>query len=200
VGVSPTEHLIPNVHLPESARDSLRAKLPWPLESTPFAVLNPSAHSPIARWPVEYFLRLTDWLEKELTLKPVFVGADATDFPISAEARHLNLAGQTNLAELGWLLKHARVAITRDTGPSHLAAAVDCPVVVIFGRTAPLYGPTRWRPLTEKAIIVTKPVVRKRWESQNRYWHRSFAAITVEEVMAAVGQVLVSTSSGHKIR
>jgi ADP-heptose:LPS heptosyltransferase len=194
VGLPPTEHFAANVQLPESARDSLRAKLPWPLESTPFAVLNPSAHSPIARWPVEYFLRLADWLDKELNLKPVFVGADVTDPMVGSGTRHLNLAGRTNLAELGWLLKCARVSITRDTGPSHLAAAVGCPVVVIFGRTAPLYGPTRWRPLTEKAIIVTKPVPRRLWESRGGYWRRSFAAITVEEVMAAVRQILGSTT------
>ncbi|MGO9610829.1 MAG: glycosyltransferase family 9 protein [Verrucomicrobiia bacterium] len=193
VGLPQPEHLTPNVHLPVSARDSLRAKLPWPLESTAFAVLNPSAHSPIARWPAEQFLRLADWLEQELNLRPVFVGAEAADSRATQRAGHLNLAGHTNLAELGWLLKHARVSITRDTGPSHLAAAMGCPVVVIFGRTAPLYGPTRWRPLTEKAIIVTKPVPRKRWESRDSHWQRSFAAITVEEVTAAVRQILAST-------
>jgi ADP-heptose:LPS heptosyltransferase len=192
VGVPQPDHFTPNVHLPESARDSLRAKLPWPLESTPFAVLNPSAHSPIARWPAERFRRLADWLDKELNFKPVFVGADPADSIPGHAADHFSLAGQTNLAELGWLLKHARVSITRDTGPSHLAAAVGCPVVVIFGRTAPLYGPTRWRPLTPKAIIVTKPVLRKCWESDGRYWRRSFTAITVEEVMAAVRQILAS--------
>jgi ADP-heptose:LPS heptosyltransferase len=192
VGLPETDHFTPNVHLPESARDSLRAKLPWPLESTSFAVLNPSAHSPVARWPVEYFLRVADWLDKELNLKPVLVGADETGFQVGAGAHHLNLAGQTNLAELGWLLKHARVSITRDTGPSHLAAAVGCPVVVIFGRTTPLYGPTRWRPLTEKAIIVTRRVPRDFWESPGAYWQRSFAAIAVEEVMAAVRQILAS--------
>jgi ADP-heptose:LPS heptosyltransferase len=194
LGVSPPEQFAPHVHLSGPARDSLRAKLPWPLESTPFAVLNPSAHSSIARWPVESFRRVGDWLEQELNLQPVFVGADATEPLVGAGARHLNLAGQTNLGELGWLLKHARVSITRDTGPSHLAAAVGCPVVVIFGRTAPLYGPTRWRPLTEKAIIVTKPILRKRWESRDHHWRRSFAAITVEEVMAAVRQVLANSA------
>lgn len=197
VGLPPPGRLTPSVHLPESARDTLRAKLPWPPESTPFAVLNPSAHSPIARWPAERFLAVADWLDKELNLKPVFVGADPAESIPGQTAGHLNLAGQTNLAELGWLLKHARVLITRDTGPSHLAAAVGCPVVVIFGRTTPLYGPTRWRPLTEKTIIVTKPVLRKRWESRDRHWQRSFAAITVEDVMAAVRQILASTDGGR---
>lgn len=192
IGLPLPDHFTPNIHLPGPARDSLCAKLSWPLESTPFAVLNPSAHSPIARWPAEHFLRLADCLQRELNLKPVFVGADPADsIPVHA-TDHFNLAGQTNLAELGWLLKHARVLITRDTGPSHLAAAVGCPVVVIFGRTTPLYGPTRWRPLTDKAIIVAKPVLRKRWESQGGYWQRSFAAITVDEVVSPVRQILAS--------
>jgi lipopolysaccharide heptosyltransferase II len=190
IGVPPPARLEPNVHLPESALSTLRAKLPWPLESTPFAVLNPSAHSPVARWPMKYFLQLADKLQGEHGLLPVFIGADTDD-----SLNHipfLSLAGKTDLAELGWLLKHARVLVTRDTGPSHLAAAVGCPVVVIFGRTAPIYGPTRWRPLTEKAVIVTKPVPRKRWESQEKYWRRSFAAIQVDEVEAAVRQMLTA--------
>jgi ADP-heptose:LPS heptosyltransferase len=190
IGVRPPVRLEPRVYLPESALDSLRAKLPWPLESTPFAVLNPSAHSTVARWPIEYFLRLADKLQSEHGLLPVFIGVDTDDSII--DTRFLNLAGKTDLAELGWLLKHARVLVTRDTGPSHLAAAVGCPVVVIFGRTAPIYGPTRWRPLTEKAVIVTKSVPRKRWESQEKYWRRSFAAIQVEEVEAAVRQALLT--------
>jgi heptosyltransferase III len=191
MGVRQPARLKPNVHLPESALGSLRTKLPWPLESTRFAILNPSAHSPVARWPIEYFVRLADKLQSEQDLLPVFIGADSDDCVSSIPPRFLNLAGKTDLGELGWLLKHARVLVTRDTGPSHLAAAVSCPLVVIFGRTQPIYGPTRWRPLTESAVIVTKSVPRKRWESQKKYWRRSFAAIQVDEVEAAVRQVLL---------
>lgn len=192
IGLPQTEHLTPNIHLPESACESLRAKLPWPLESTPFAVLNPSAHSPVARWPVEYFLRLADRLEKELHLKPVFAGADATDSPIGPGEHHLNLAGQTNLGELGWLLRHARLLVSRNTGTSHLAAAVGCPIVDLFARPGAIYGPTRWRPLTSRVVIIAKFTPRKLWESRDHHWRRSFAAITVEEVMTAVRQILGS--------
>jgi ADP-heptose:LPS heptosyltransferase len=192
LGLPQPEHLAPNVHLPESARDSLRIKMPWSLESTAFAVLNPSAHSPIARWPVEHFLRLANWLDKELNLKPVFVGTDATDSRVGAGTHHLNLAGQTNLAELGWLLKHARLLVTRNTGTSHLAAAVGCPVVDLFARPGDMYGPSRWRPLTEKAVVIAKFTPRRPWESRDHHWQRSFAAITVDDVMDAVRQILAS--------
>jgi ADP-heptose:LPS heptosyltransferase len=192
LGVVQPARLESNGHLPESALGSLRAKLPCPLESTRFVVLNPSAHSPVARWPIEYYVRLADKLQSEYGLVPVFIGADSDDCVPAIPSRFLNLAGKTDLGELGWLLKHARGLVTRDTGPSHLAAAVGCPVVVIFGRTAPMYGPTRWRPLTEKAVIVAKSVPRKRWESQEKHWRRSFAAIHVDEVEAAVRQALTT--------
>jgi ADP-heptose:LPS heptosyltransferase len=190
IGVGQPARLEPNVYLPESAIRSLGAKLPWPLESTQFAVLNPSAHSPVARWPIEHYVCLADRLQREHGLLPVFIGAESDDCTPAIPSQFLNLAGKTDLGELGWLLKHARVLVTRDTGPSHLAAAVGCPVVVIFGRTAPIYGPTRWRPLTEKAVIVAKSVPRKRWESQAKHWRRSFAMINVNEVEAAVRKAL----------
>ena len=192
LGVRQPARLTPSIHLPESARATLQAKLPWPLETTRFAVLNPSAHSTVARWPIEYFLHLAAWLRKELQLEPVFIGGDANDSIPHPSADSFNLAGQTNLGELALLLKHAQVLVTRDTGPSHLAAAVGCPVVVIFGRTSPMYGPTRWRPLTEKAVIVARSLPRKRWESRDKYWRRCYAAITVDEVRTAVREVLSS--------
>ena len=190
LGVREPARLEPSVHLPNPTLDSLRPKLPWALESTSFAVLNPSAHSPVARWPMKYFLRLADKLKADHGLTPVFVGADANDSIPVGHAKLLDLAGKTNLAELGWLLKHARVLVTRDTGPCHLAAAVGCPVVTIFGRTAPIYGPTRWRPLTDTAVIVTGSVPKKRWESSATHWQRCFAAISVDEVDIAVQQAL----------
>jgi ADP-heptose:LPS heptosyltransferase len=48
----------------------------------------------------------------------------------------LNLAGRTTLPELAGILQKARVAITADTGPMHLAAALGTKVVAIFGPTA----------------------------------------------------------------
>jgi ADP-heptose:LPS heptosyltransferase len=180
LGIQPPAELRPNIRLPDSARDSLARKLPWPLDCTDFAVLNPSAYSRRVRWPAERFVALA----RKLPMPVVVIGADAAD-TVSVPGA-VNLAGQTDVAELGWLLRYARVLVTRDTGPSHLAAAVDCPVVVIFGRTAPRYGPTRWRPLGERVVVVEKSLPRRPLESQHRYWRRCFAAISVEEVFAAV--------------
>ncbi|HWF20118.1 MAG TPA: glycosyltransferase family 9 protein [Verrucomicrobiae bacterium] len=184
------KQLFANVHLPKVARETLQHKLPWPVASTPFAVLHPSAHSKIARWPAERFASMAESLKESFGFVPVFIGAGANDFSVSGMSSHLNLSGQTDLGELGWLLKHARVLVTNDSGPAHLAAAVGCPVVSIFGRTAPMYGPARWRPLSERAVIVIKPLARKRFEGRDAHWRRCFAAIELEEVKSAVRQAL----------
>jgi len=55
-----------------------------------------------------------------------------------AQSIGADVAPQTNLRELAWLLQHARLVIGGDTGPLHLAAALGTPVVGIYGPTNPL--------------------------------------------------------------
>ena len=59
------------------------------------------------------------------------------NYALAAEVPILNLAGRTSLAELAALLRNARLAVTTDTGPMHLACALGTPVVALFGPTAP---------------------------------------------------------------
>jgi heptosyltransferase-1 len=49
---------------------------------------------------------------------------------------HVNLAGQTQLRELVAVFERCAVAFGPDSGPMHIAAAVGCPVVSIWGATA----------------------------------------------------------------
>ena len=56
----------------------------------------------------------------------------------------VNLAGETTLGELAALIRRATVCVTNDSGPMHLAVALDRPVVSIFGPTDPVWaGPYR---------------------------------------------------------
>ena len=122
---------------------------------------------------------------------------DSADDPSALEVAScfpaaVNLAGRTTLAELAWLLRGARLLVSRDTGASHVAAAVECPQVTLFGRLEPTYGATRWRPLAPAArcAVVETPVSPRRWwETTRRHWRRGFEAITVEMVLAAARQV-----------
>jgi heptosyltransferase-1 len=69
------------------------------------------------------------------------------DNPVCADVatrcpKVVNLCGQTKLSELAALIRRADLCISNDSAPMHLAVAVDCPVVSIFGPTDPLWiGP-----------------------------------------------------------
>ncbi|KQC13028.1 MAG: hypothetical protein APR63_09580 [Desulfuromonas sp. SDB] len=58
----------------------------------------------------------------------------------------LNLAGQTNFTLLKQLLAKAICLVTSDSGPLHVAEAVNTPVVAIFGSTSPDFGFRPWLP------------------------------------------------------
>jgi ADP-heptose:LPS heptosyltransferase len=49
----------------------------------------------------------------------------------------VDLTGKTSLKELAALLERAALLVSNDSGPAHLAAAVDCPTIAIFGPTDP---------------------------------------------------------------
>jgi heptosyltransferase I len=56
----------------------------------------------------------------------------------------IDLAGMTALSELAALIRRSAINITNDSGPMHLAVALDRPVVSIFGPTDPVWiGPYR---------------------------------------------------------
>lgn len=61
-----------------------------------------------------------------------------------------NLAGELPIPRLLALLEVAHSMVSVDTGPAHAAAALGCPLVVMFG-SAP---PDRWRPIGPGAVSV----------------------------------------------
>lgn len=183
--------LRPQVHLPAPGRESLLAKAGGDLAGC--CVLNPTAFSPVLRWPPEAFARFAAAAAGRLG-RIVLVAERADDPAVTAIRARLqagavewsDLSGRLNLAELGWLLRGARVLISRNTGTAHLAAAVGCPVVELFGRVEPVYGPGRWRALGPGATaIVGRAGARRRGESRRAHWRRGYEVITVEEVLEA---------------
>ncbi len=157
-----------------------------------YIVLNPTAHSQSLRWPVSHFIELAKLIRDREEEPFVIIGDNANDPSILElmkdpifQRNCINLAGKTSLGSLGWILKKARLLIGRNTGPSHLAAAVGCPTVEIFGRMEPIYGPNRWHALGENNHPVCASA-RKRWfETKQKFWKRSYESISPQEVYEA---------------
>ncbi len=204
LGIHPPSNadaLRPQVHLPESWLRSLRIRLAaagfdrFDDGDEPYAVLNPAAFSQDLRWPPESFVWLATQLLESGVFERVILVADHLNDPSARAIRHLlgpglpgfiDLSGATNLAELGWLLRHARLLVSRNTGTTHLAAAVGCPTVELFGRLEPIYGPTRWRALGERvAAVAAAPGRRRLLEGKRDFWRRGYASISREAVLEA---------------
>jgi lipopolysaccharide heptosyltransferase II len=99
------------------------------------------------RWPTSHFARLAERLVDELDALVVLTGAPS-EAPlaaaIEAECRYplLNLLGRTSLPELVALLAVSDLVISGDSGPMHIAVAVQTPVIALHGPTDPaLSGP-----------------------------------------------------------
>jgi lipopolysaccharide heptosyltransferase I len=93
-------------------------------------------------WPIQRFAVLADEISSQFHLSIAAVGSESERDAVEnlkdlANVPIANLAGRTSLSELPVLLKAARLVISNDTGPGHIAAALGTPIVMIFGRSNP---------------------------------------------------------------
>lgn len=122
----------------------------------PVFALNPGAeYGPAKRWPLERFALAAIEVQKRTKCLWLILGGKQDIEIGSAIVERIQkaagdglmlpaicLAGKTTLRELCVVLKRAELLLTNDTGPMHLAAALNTPVIVPFGSTsAELTGP-----------------------------------------------------------
>lgn len=107
------------------------------------------------RWPVNHFLGLCSGLLERYPFHLVLTGSSSEvryvtrfEHSLSQPDRVLNLAGRISLARLCRVLESALLLISNDSGPVHLASALDIPVVALYGPETPArYGPLSTRKL-----------------------------------------------------
>ena len=110
--------------------------------------LCPGARWRSKRWPLESFVDLVRKMNSSDVRFAVIGGMEdrAMGERLGCENRVLDLTGRTTIPEMVEWLRVCSVVITNDTGPMHIAAAVNTPVVALFGPTNPqLTGPYRAR-------------------------------------------------------
>jgi 3-deoxy-D-manno-octulosonic-acid transferase/heptosyltransferase-1 len=104
--------------------------------------INPFAQWTTKLWEPERFAALADRVQKELASDIVFTGsiqdrAEIDEIIERMDPKPTNLAGQTSLKELAYLYSKCQLLVTTDTGPMHIAVAMGCTVIALFGPTAP---------------------------------------------------------------
>ncbi|MFN2453757.1 MAG: lipopolysaccharide heptosyltransferase II [Pyrinomonadaceae bacterium] len=161
-----------------------------------FVALCPgSTNSRAKRWPVNYYATLADHLMERAGIDVVLVGAPdeasvSQDVAARMHRQPVILTGHTSLAQLVAVLSLADLLVTNDTGPAHIAAALERPTLVIFGPT----DPTTTRPYSEAAEIVRRPPACAPCMLRDcPIDHRCMTVITPEEVFKRAAALLHKT-------
>ncbi len=164
-----------------------------PVEEGYTVILQPGAGLPERCWPVEYFAKLAAWL---CTGKhcSVWIHAGPGEEPLAYTIREIapqtKILSGLSLQELAAALKRCDLLVTNDSGPMHMAAALDVPLVAIFGSTDPrVSGPYR---NTANTVTVTRnmrcsPCGRYKFECPHR---ECLTKLPFEDVRRAVEEVL----------
>jgi heptosyltransferase I len=117
-----------------------------------FAILNPGAGWGAKRWPAERYGEVARKLADRGVQSILNYGPGEEELVCVAESASGGAARAMNcsVTELIELTRRARVFIGGDTGPLHLAAALQIPVVAIFGPT----DPARNGPYGARSIVL----------------------------------------------
>jgi len=167
----------------------LREPMPEPL-----ALVNPGAGWPNKRWPVDRFGALARWLADEHGFHVRVLwgpGEQAVaDAVVEAAGGRAVRAPATTIGDLLALARRARIFISGDTGPMHLAAAVGTPIVGIFGPT----DAARNGPFTDADVSVSRfATCICHHERRCRRPEPCVSTIELAEVQAAVTGRLATT-------
>ncbi|AWK14502.1 ADP-heptose--LPS heptosyltransferase RfaF [Candidatus Fukatsuia symbiotica] len=159
---------------------------------------------PAKRWPHYHYSTLAQQLIDNGYQVALF--GSAKDHPIGEQIRlainknnhHncLNLAGQTSLEQAVVLIAACCALVSNDSGLMHIAAALDKPLVALYGPTSPDFTP----PLSKKAKVIRLTTgyhkIRKGPAAQG--YDQSLIDITPEQVMTVLNQQLSSEFPAKK--
>ncbi len=122
--------------------------LPKPSEDQPVAILCPGAeYGSAKRWPAVYYADLA--LRLKASGFAVWLMGSQSDKPVTEAILQakpgcaIDLTGKTDLATAIDLISVASVVISNDSGLMHVAAALDRPLVALFGSSSPAHTPPR---------------------------------------------------------
>jgi lipopolysaccharide heptosyltransferase II len=169
-------------------------------------VVHVSAGNPFRRWPQEHFVELAVRLAAADPVRRIILTSGPSEAgaarQIVAHARR-RLAGdgqvrtgdEYSLAELRSLVAQAAAYVGGDSGPLHVAATSDVPIVGVYGPTLPVRS-APWRPpgvptvAVERLDLACRPCDQRRCVTDD---FRCLTGIGPEQVVAAVEQVLAGT-------
>jgi heptosyltransferase-2 len=148
----------PSLRIEAQSRDTALGKFGLALDRPVLALCPGAEFGEAKKWPSEHYAKVAElkiregwqvWLFGSKNDHAVGEAIRARLIPGLREEAH-NLAGETSLAEAIDLMSCATAVASNDSGLMHVAAALNRPLVAIYGSTSPGFTP----PLAEKVEVV----------------------------------------------
>ena len=129
----------------------------WEITPNDFVVgIHPGGSSFDKRWPEENYAQVADTLAQQYGAKILILrGPDEAELERNLQkvlqSKSIAYAPKS-IRELAALIKRCDLFVCNDSGPMHIAAALDVRTVAIFGPT----DHVAWKPLSEEATIIRR--------------------------------------------
>ncbi len=154
----PLPETLPQPRLSSTAEQqrNTRLALGLSLDAAPVVFCPGAEFGPAKRWPARHFAALAQLVASRAN--PAWLIGSTKDHAVGAEIETLaagcviNLCGRSSLEQAIDLIASARCVISNDSGLMHVAAALDKPLVALYGSSSPAYTP----PLSPQAKILTR--------------------------------------------
>jgi lipopolysaccharide heptosyltransferase I len=193
LGAAPGPFEFPLASVTSAALDAIRDRV-----RSAFALINPGAAWPNKRWPPDRFGAVAAHLRDRHGLMSVVLWGpgerEVAEAVVAAAAGAAVVAPETMLPDLLAFSREARLMVSGDTGPLHIAAAVGVPIVSMFGPT----NPARNGPWSPDDIAIARyescPCHYERRCRQPAQW--CLETIAVDQVIAAIDRRLAWARGG----
>lgn len=183
--------------VPPAAHAGVRALLSACDVGTDYLVLHPGASAASRRYPPAQFREAAHMLSRATGCTLLFTGSADEATLIDDIRRGLprshSLAGRLDLGQLGALIGGARLLVSNNTGPAHLAAALGTPVVDLYALTNPQHTP--WQ--VPARVLFRDVPCRYCYKSACPQGHHAcLAGVPPERVLEAACELLAGATDG----
>nr|WP_288500777.1 lipopolysaccharide heptosyltransferase II [uncultured Pseudomonas sp.] len=148
----------PSLQIDPATRDAALAHFGLSLDRPVLALCPGAEFGEAKRWPSEHYAKVAEAKIREGW--QVWLFGSKKDHPVGEDIRSrlipglreeaVNLSGETSLAQAIDLLSCAASVVSNDSGLMHVAAALNRPLVAVYGSTSPQFTP----PLAEQVEII----------------------------------------------
>ena len=124
-----------------------------------YIIVSPCSSKDYRNWHSHGYAKIIDYIKEHFQCEVILTGGNSKiENQYAGEIMHacqfspVNLIGKTNLKELLYIIENAKCMISPDSGPAHMATAMNTPVIGLYATT----NPDRARPYLSERWLVNR--------------------------------------------